>query len=211
MITQFEKFLNENTSHGTPLIHYFNKNSLRHENIIGKKVIDITDGTTWFIKDIDPIKDDSRLPYQIFCTNKQNSEFGNYIDTRNLVVPDDVDFLQSQVQESFDAQELLNQIGGRKALYMMGVTKRLQLISDKDNLVIRPSVKNRKGINYIKITLLPDDLYDIEFGRIRKVKVGMDFDKSPFSYTVIDKYDSVYAEDLAKTIENTMEIRLKLF
>jgi len=57
MITQFDKFLNENTSHGTPLTHYFNKNSLRHENILGKKVIDITDGTTWFIKDIDPIID----------------------------------------------------------------------------------------------------------------------------------------------------------
>jgi len=116
----------------------------------------------------------------------------------------------SNIQESFDPQVLINQIGGSRAMYMMGVTKRLQLIQDENSLIIRPKIRNKKGINYIKITLNSMDLYDIEFVRIRKVKVGMDFNKQPFTYTVINSVHGVYYDMLKDIIEKNMEINLTL-
>jgi len=163
------------------------------------------EGDVWYINSIDPIHDSTRLPSQIFCSSKPDSDFGHYIDTRELFIP------ETPIQESFDPQEVINQIGGGKALYMMGVTGKLQLISDKNSLIIRPKIRNEKRINYIKITLTSMDLYDIEFARLRKVKVGMDFNKDPFTYTIISSNEGVYGDMLTNIIEKTMGINLKLF
>lgn len=80
---------------GTPLRRYFHKNSLRHENIIGKKVV-TSDGDVFYISNIDPIHDSTKLPYQIFCSSRPDSEFGHYVNTDELYVPDDIDFKEAQ-------------------------------------------------------------------------------------------------------------------
>ena len=101
MITKFEDFLNEDNTPeiGTPLRKYFNKNSLRHDDIIGKKVV-TSDGDVWYINSIDPIHDSTKLPYQVFVSSRPESEFGYYVNTDELFVPDDIDFkvAQGQVQ-----------------------------------------------------------------------------------------------------------------
>lgn len=86
---KYKEFITENINNGTPLRNYFFKNSLRHENIIGKKVI-TSDGETWYINQIDPVAD-TKLPYQIFCSKKSDSEFGIYINTNDLYITDDID------------------------------------------------------------------------------------------------------------------------
>ena len=45
--------------------------------------------------------------------------------------------------------------------------------------------KNSKGINHVKITLMPDDTYKMDFGRIRKL-----------DYKVVRSVTGVYAEAL---------------
>jgi hypothetical protein len=217
MITNFQKFITEETSVqvGTPLRKYFSKNSLQHENMLGKKVV-TKDGEVWYINKVDPIHDNTKLPHQMFCGKRQGSEFGCYINTDNLYVPDDIDFkiAQSQIQESFDPQEVITQIGGNKALYMLGIKSGShQLISDIKNnlLIIKPKVKNIHGINHIEIKLNSLDLYDVKFSRIRKVNVGLDFDKLPFKETIVKEIENVYFDDLPELIGNTMKIHLKVF
>lgn len=221
MITKFQEFINEDYSPpmGTPLRKYFLKNSLNHENIVGKKVV-TSSGDVFYIKSIDEIHDKNKLPFQILCSSRPESEYGHYVNTDELYVPDDIDFkeaqagVQTQIQESFDPMEIIKQIGGHKAMYMMGIKSgRLQLISDTKNnkLILKPKVKNKHGINHIEITLNGKDLYDVEFSRIRNVNVGLNFDKPSFKQTIIKKVEDVYFDELPKLIENTMEIYLKLF
>ena len=95
MIPTFKEFLNENAEVGTPIRRYFLKNSLTHENIIGKRVTTL-DGSVWYINKISKIKDNTRLPYQLFCSKRPNEEFGHYIKTDDLYVPDDIDVVQIQ-------------------------------------------------------------------------------------------------------------------
>ena len=46
MITKFDNFIKENV--GTPLNRYLLKNTLRHEHLIGKRVM-TSDGDVWYI------------------------------------------------------------------------------------------------------------------------------------------------------------------
>ena len=194
----FNSFVNEdNNAFGTPLRKYFNKNSLRHENIIGKKVID-TEGGEWYISNIDPIHDDSRLPYQIFCCRRPDSEFGYYINTNELFIPDDVDYVQSQVQESDQtiAREILKQLGGNKFIVMTGAR---QFVSDNNSLRFKiPRAKN--GINFVKITLNSLDLYDVEYGKIFGEK-----------YTVVNIENNIYDDMLIPSFEKNTGLYTKLF
>jgi hypothetical protein len=97
MITKFEDFLNENIEVGTPLRRYFSKNSLTHQNLIGKKVV-TQDGDAFYIKQIEPIKDNTQLPFQILCSSKPDSHYGHYVNTDKLFIPDDIDFKIAQGQ-----------------------------------------------------------------------------------------------------------------
>jgi hypothetical protein len=76
------------------------------------------------------------------------------------------------------AQEIYKQLGGRKFSVMTGAKNYV----DGGNFLSfkLPSNFAKNGINYIKITLTPLDLYDMELGRIRagkysvyKVKKGL--------------------------------------
>jgi len=187
---------------GTPLNRYFSKNSLQHQNIIGKKVID-SKGLIWYINSIDPIYDTTRLPYQIFCSHKPDSEFGNYINTNELYIPDDIDYVQiqgvqTQIQESDQtiAREILKQLGGNKFIVMTGAK---HFVSDVNSLRFRiPRSKN--GINYVKIVLNSLDLYDVEYGKVFGDK-----------YTVVNVENNIYDDMLIPSFEKNTGLYTKLF
>ncbi len=208
MITKFENFINEDIK--TPLKKYFVKNSLKHENMIGKRVI-TQDGDVWYISNIDPIHDITSLPYQIYCSKKPNSEFGKYIKTEELYIPDDVDLgvqsqqvqqvqAQSQVQSIQEsdqtvAKEILNQLGSNKFRVMTGAKN---FASTENSLSFR--IPMSKSINYIKIILTSLDLYEVEYGRIFGDK-----------YTVVNNEEGLYADMLVKSFEKNTGLYTKLY
>jgi hypothetical protein len=65
------------------------------------------------------------------------------------------------------AQTILEQLGGRKFVFMCGVK---MLTAIERGLSFRiPGTLTRNRINYVKITLDPDDVYTVEFCVIRKL------------------------------------------
>ena len=83
----------------------------------------------------------------------------------------------------FDANTLLQQLGGGKFIAMTGA-KNLMVDQKEKSLHMRIG-KNSNGINHVKITLKPDDTYKMDFGRIRKL-----------DYKVVRSVTGVYAEAL---------------
>ena len=82
------------------------------------------------------------------------------------------------------ANTIREQIGHR-ALFMLGAKN---LIDHGDALSFR--IRGSKAVNYIKITLTPADLYDIEFGKVWGSK-----------YTVKSTVESYYVDMLHTAIE----------
>ena len=82
------------------------------------------------------------------------------------------------------AQTIADQIGG-KALYMLGAKN---LIDHGDALSLR--VRGSRTVNYIKVTLTPADLYDVEFGKVHGT-----------SYKVKATEEGIYADMLHDSIE----------
>ena len=151
------------------------------------------DGGVWYINSIDPIHDNTKLPTQIFCSKRPESEFGRYLHTRDLYVPDDVDFVKESDQ--FVAKEIYNQLGGGKFAYITGAK---HFVSDKDSLRFRiPRSKN--GINYVKITLNSMDTYDIEYGKIYGDK-----------YTIVKTENNIYNDMLVNSFETNTGLYTKL-
>jgi len=83
----------------------------------------------------------------------------------------------------FDPNTLLQQLGGNKFMAMTGA-KNLMVDKKEKSLHMRIG-KNSKGINHVKITLMPDDTYKMDFGKIRKM-----------DYKVVRSVTGVYAEAL---------------
>ena len=111
--------------------------------------------------------------------------FNNYIKLQKFELDEGVSQIAKTIQK---------QIGG-KALYMLGAKNQ---IGGKDYLSFRIG-RNSKGVNYIKITLTPMDLYDVEFGAIR----GM-------NYKVKSKVSGIYADMLHQAIEDHTGMRTSL-
>jgi len=83
----------------------------------------------------------------------------------------------------FDAETLLQQLGGRKFIAMTGAK---DLMVDRENKSLHMKLgRNSKGINHLKITYMPDDTYTMDFGRIRNL-----------DYKVVRSVKGVYAEAL---------------
>lgn len=91
------------------------------------------------------------------------------------------------------ASEIQNQIGGR-ALFMLGAKT---LLDCGDALSFR--IRGSKAVNYIKITLTPMDVYDMEFGKVWG-----------HHYTVKATHEGVYVDQLHKLIESETGLYTKL-
>ena len=81
------------------------------------------------------------------------------------------------------AQTIMQQIGGNRFAVMTGAK---QFVALGNGLQFKlPSNFAKKGINCIKITLTPADLYDVEFFKIRGMNV-----------TEVEKSEGLYADML---------------
>jgi len=83
--------------------------------------------------------------------------------------------------------EIIRQQIGHKALYMLGA---YNLLSHGDENALSFRIKGSRKVNYIKITLTPADLYDMEFGKIKK-----------YDYDVVETHNGVYVDMLHGLIE----------
>lgn len=91
------------------------------------------------------------------------------------------------------AQVILNQMGGTRRLEAMTGAKDFLAL---DNGVQFSFAKAIAGINRVIVTLRADDLYDIEFGVVKKNRVT----KLP-EYTKRDETTGVYMERLKPIFE----------
>lgn len=81
------------------------------------------------------------------------------------------------------ALTILEQLGGRRFVAMTGAKN---LLSGPNALSFRlPSYLGRNGINAIRITLLPNDLYRVEFTKVRGVK-----------FVPVSVHESIYGDEL---------------
>jgi hypothetical protein len=84
------------------------------------------------------------------------------------------------------AQTILQQLGGNKFIAMTGAKS---FVGGTDRLMFSlPANFAKGGINKVRITVTPADLYNVEFMKIRGVQ----------SVKVIAEVDGVYAEDLRR-------------
>lgn len=93
------------------------------------------------------------------------------------------------------ANTILDQLGGRRFAMMTGAKNFTALKNDSGLQFQLPGGGGftKNGINVVKITLTPEDLYDVEYAKIRKG-----------SYSVVHKSEGIYAEDLTDDfVENT--------
>jgi hypothetical protein len=109
-------------------------------------------------------------------------------DTDGDGKPDKTDCepLNPKKQGKMNPSELFKQLGGNKFVAMTGAKDWIR--SDKDNWVSFRIPKAKEGINYVKITLNAKDLYDMEFGMIRKKKGIPTYTKK---HEVNDVYDDM--------------------
>lgn len=95
------------------------------------------------------------------------------------------------------AQTILNQLGGRRFTMMTGAKN---LVATEEGLNFRlPSRFAKLGINVVKVTLTPMDVYDVEFGKLWGSK-----------YTVLKTVEGIYCNMLQKTFteETGLDTRL---
>jgi len=90
------------------------------------------------------------------------------------------------------ANTILNQIGGTRRLNVMTGAKDFMAIENGVQFRIG---KNSKSVNIVRVVLNALDLYDVEFGQIRKVK-GIP------TYIVRSSVNDIYNDMLKGAIEN---------
>jgi hypothetical protein len=84
------------------------------------------------------------------------------------------------------ANTILEQLGGRMFRIMTGAK---DFVGDANSLKFKLP-KAQKGIKYVRITLTPEDLYDVEFAKLKGLE-----------WTVISKSEGVYVDMLRKLFE----------
>lgn len=89
------------------------------------------------------------------------------------------------------ANTILDQLGGNKFAFMTGAKN---FTTDGKALAFQ-IMRNASGGNRVKITLNENDLYDVEFGSIRK-----------FEYKVKKSFTDIYSEDLVRIFEQTTKL-----
>ena len=98
-------------------------------------------------------------------------------------------------QKAEVAQTIIEQLGGQgKLIAMIGANG---LGTNGNDLVFK--FKCSRVANYVKIKLNSLDLYDIEFGKIKK-----------FNYDIVETFEGVYADMLVDIFESTCKVNLSL-
>ena len=90
---------------------------------------------------------------------------------------------------------IYKQLGGKRFSLMTGAK---QFVFDEDSLRFRIP-KAKSGINFVRIRLTPEDLYDVEFGKIRG-----------FDYVAISEAKGVFCDQLVELFERETGMYCKL-
>lgn len=108
--------------------------------------------------------------------------------------------MYSKEENQIIANTILNQMGGLNRIAVM--------TGAKDFLIDGPGVSFKypgsKHSNYVKIQLNGNDLYDVEFGKIRKVK-GLP------TYKPVESFDDLYFDMLKPTFEQETGLYLSFY
>lgn len=99
--------------------------------------------------------------------------------------------------ESQVAKIILDQIGGKRALTMLGFTR---LTYTDDSLIIKFNARAKNRANCLNIVLDPTDVYRVEFWRI-----GQNAD-----VRLIEETRDIYAEQLREVITHRTGLYLSL-
>ncbi len=99
------------------------------------------------------------------------------------------------------ASTILSQLGGQGRLAVMTGAKNFCALTE-GGVSFRVG-KNAKFVNYVKVVLNSDDLYDLEFGRISR-QGGVP------AYTVKSTVEGLYAESLMNVFEAHTKLYLTL-
>lgn len=96
------------------------------------------------------------------------------------------------------ANTILAQLGGNKFRAMTGANN---FVGSSDSLSFRIPGKNfaKDSINVVRVTLTPADLYDVEFSRLRGIKL-----------TTVKKVEGIYFDQLRSTFEEVTGLRTSL-
>lgn len=95
------------------------------------------------------------------------------------------------------AKTILAQLGNNKFVAMTGAK---HFVSDGDSLQFRlPSRLALHGINHVRVTLTPADLYEVVFFKLRG-----------FECTTIESLEGVYAEDLRRVFSEVTGLHCAL-
>jgi len=94
------------------------------------------------------------------------------------------------------AQEIIRQLGNI-TLSMLGANRLLAHDEQRGALGFR--IKGSRKVNYIKITLNGLDLYDIEFGKIKR-----------YDYDVVNTVENVYCDQVKDIIEENTGLFTRL-
>lgn len=125
----------------------------------------------------------STLAMQIYGLESGKYELNFYMNISKKKIKEMIK-LTSILNESFNAGEVLKQLGGNKFIAMTGAKN---FVQDQKTKMFAFKIGGgaKKSINYIRIKLTSMDLYDMEFIRLRGGKI-----------TVVAKETGVYNDQL---------------
>ena len=98
------------------------------------------------------------------------------------------------------SETILKQLGGNKFRMMTGAK---DFVAGENYLIFKlPHGKQKKKINMVKITLMPNDTYKMEFQKINY---------RTYEITTISSFNSVYSDDLQKIFTDETGLHTKLY
>jgi hypothetical protein len=100
------------------------------------------------------------------------------------------------------AQTIIDQIGGHRALYMLGAVGQAWA-TDRG---VEIHIKGSRTVNRITITLDPSDTYSVRFSRVAKIRNSYEY-----SDRTVYETDDIYADSLVGLIESKTGLYLRLF
>jgi hypothetical protein len=103
------------------------------------------------------------------------------------------------------SEEIYNQMGGIRSICLMTGAKHFKYgTNTKDEVWTSFKFQGSDKVNYVKITLTVEDLYEVEFEKISKVKGIPVYDKKSIT-------GGIYNEDLKDYFEKYTGLYLTLF
>lgn len=106
------------------------------------------------------------------------------------------------------ADTILKQLGGGNRLKAMIGARDIFSDDGGKSLVFKFPNRKKSAPNYVKITLTPKDLYDIEFGRITMKKEPGGFGIKMPTYKKLKTHKGIYADQLVDLFERTTGLYL---